>query len=129
MNRRRYTKEEILSAAKAIHETRKDGTLGSVEDVYEDLIYCLGVWYWNSDYKMDNRSEQGEKEVRKLVTAVVKRPYTFLLSYNDGRTEWVTVQAESESAAALLLPDKAEVGEYRHSPGIPLKMNETSATE
>lgn len=48
----------------------------------------------------------------KLVTNVIKRPYTFLLAFPDGRTEKKTVQAESESAAVLLLPDKAEVGEY-----------------
>lgn len=48
----------------------------------------------------------------KLITNVIKRPYTFLLTFPDGRTEEKTVQAESESAAVLLLPDKAEVGEY-----------------
>lgn len=48
----------------------------------------------------------------KLVTNVIKHPYTFLLTFPDGRTEEKTVQAESESAAVLLLPDKAEIGEY-----------------
>lgn len=47
-----------------------------------------------------------------LVTTVIKRPFTFLLTFPDGRTEEKTVQTESESAAVLLLPDKAEVGEY-----------------
>lgn len=51
----------------------------------------------------------------KLVTNVLKRPYTFLLTFPDGRTEEKTVQAESESAAVLLLPDKAEVGEYEYA--------------
>lgn len=51
----------------------------------------------------------------KLVTNVTKHKYTFLLTYSDGTTEWRTVQAESEAAAVLLLPDKAEAGEYTYT--------------
>lgn len=40
----------------------------------------------------------------KLVKAVVKRPYRFLVTFKDGRTEEVTVEAESYHSAIMGLP-------------------------
>ena len=40
----------------------------------------------------------------KLVTNVIKRRYTLLVTFSDGHQEEMTVEAESLSAAGLLLP-------------------------
>ncbi len=40
----------------------------------------------------------------KLVKAVVTRPYRFLVTFKDGRTEEITVEAESYHSAVYGLP-------------------------
>lgn len=40
----------------------------------------------------------------RLVKNVVKRPYRFLVEFKDGRTEEITVEAESYHSAILSLP-------------------------
>lgn len=40
----------------------------------------------------------------RLVKNVVKRPYRFLVEFKDGRTEEVTVEAESYHSAIMCLP-------------------------
>ena len=48
---------------------------------------------------------------KKLVTSVVKKPYILRVTFSDGRQEEVEVEAESLSAAGLLLPTDAVVWE------------------
>lgn len=43
----------------------------------------------------------------KLVQNVVKSKYIFDVQYMDGNIEELSVEAESEDAARLLLPDRA----------------------
>lgn len=40
----------------------------------------------------------------RLVKNVAKRPYRFLVEFKDGRTEQITVEAESYHSAILSLP-------------------------
>lgn len=40
----------------------------------------------------------------RLVKNVAKRPYRFLVEFKDGRTEEITVEAESYHSAILSLP-------------------------
>lgn len=51
----------------------------------------------------------------KLITNVVKKPWRFLLHFPDGRTEDLTVEASSFSAAVLALPRFADVGKYKYT--------------
>ena len=66
---------------------------------------------YRNQYRRNLR--KGEKLMPKLVTNVVKRPYTFALTFADGRTETVTVEAESPDAAVLRLPQPIVSGEYK----------------
>ena len=50
----------------------------------------------------------------KLIKNVVKKPFRFLLTFADGRTEEVTVEAESYNSAIFALPRFAEVGRYKY---------------
>lgn len=43
----------------------------------------------------------------KLMKAVVTRPYIFRVTFSDGHTEEITVEAESVTAAALNMPANA----------------------
>ena len=49
----------------------------------------------------------GDSTTKKLITNVVKYPITFLVTFSDGRQEEITVEAESVTAAALLMPPDA----------------------
>ena len=51
----------------------------------------------------------------KLRTNVVKKPWTFLLTFADGRTEEVTVESESYHNAVYALPRSADVGKYKYT--------------
>lgn len=48
----------------------------------------------------------------KLVKNVVKKPFVFVLHFEDGRTKKVTILAESFSAAELLIPRELGVTGY-----------------
>lgn len=50
----------------------------------------------------------------KLIKNVVKKPFRFLLTFLDGRTEEVTVEAESYHNAIYALPRFSEVGKYKY---------------
>lgn len=52
----------------------------------------------------------------KLRTNVIKKKWTFALTFTDGRMEEVEVEAESYSAAILSLPRFADVGRYKYEP-------------
>ncbi len=45
---------------------------------------------------------------------VVTKPWRFLLHFSDGRTEEITVQAESYHNALYALPRFADVGKYKY---------------
>lgn len=51
----------------------------------------------------------------KLVTNTVKKPFTFILTFSDGRTDEVTVMADSYHSAVYGLPRFAEVGRYKYT--------------
>lgn len=61
-------------------------------------------------------AQQKKKAVRKprLIKNVVTKPFHFTLYFTDGRSEEVTVNAESFHAAVFGLPRFAEVGRYRY---------------
>ena len=46
---------------------------------------------------------------------VIKKPWHFILHFEDGRTEEMTVQATSFSAAVLSLPRFADVGRFKYT--------------
>ena len=50
----------------------------------------------------------------RLRTNVIKKPWRFLLHFSDGRTEEITVQAESYHNALYALPRFADVGPYKY---------------
>ena len=50
----------------------------------------------------------------RLVKNVVQKPWTFILHFKDGRTEEVTVHAETYNTAILSLPRFADVGRYKY---------------
>ena len=51
----------------------------------------------------------------KLRTNAVKQPWVFLLHFEDGRTEEMTVNAETFSAAIFSLPRFADVGKFKYT--------------
>lgn len=51
----------------------------------------------------------------KLVQNVVKKPYVFILQFADGRTDEVTVNAESYHSAVFGLPRFSVVGNYKYT--------------
>ncbi len=50
----------------------------------------------------------------KLVKNIVKKPFRFILTFEDGRTEKMEIEAESFSAAVLSLPRFSAVGTYKY---------------
>lgn len=44
----------------------------------------------------------------------IPKPYTFLLQFEDGREQQITVKAESYHSAVYGLPTFAEVGRYKY---------------
>lgn len=56
---------------------------------------------------------------KKLITNVVKKPFKFTLTFEDGRTQDITVEAESFSAAVLSLPRFSDVGKYSYTCKLP----------
>lgn len=52
--------------------------------------------------------------MNKLIRNVVVKPYTFSLTFEDGRKQKIEIEAESYRAAAMRLPRFAEVGRYRY---------------
>lgn len=51
----------------------------------------------------------------KLVTNTIKKPFTFVLHFKDGKPdETVTITADSFNAAVLGLPRFADVGKYKY---------------
>ena len=51
--------------------------------------------------------------MKKLKTNVVKKQWHFEVTYSDGRTEQVTVEAESYNAAIFGLPVFGPKGKYK----------------
>ena len=51
---------------------------------------------------------------RKLIKNVVPSRWVFLLHFEDGRTEEMTVEAETFSAAIFSLPRFADVGKFKY---------------
>ena len=51
----------------------------------------------------------------KLVTNTVKKPFYFILTFTDGRTDEVTIMADSYHSAVFGLPKFSEVGRYKYS--------------
>jgi hypothetical protein len=52
----------------------------------------------------------------KLIKNVIPKRWRFALHFTDGRTEEVTVEAESYHVAIYALPRFADVGRYRYEP-------------
>ena len=44
----------------------------------------------------------------KLITNVVKKPFTFRVTFKSGSVDYQTIEAESESAALLILQSICE---------------------
>ena len=53
--------------------------------------------------------------MRRLIQNVAKKPWHFILHFEDGRTEDITIQSSCFSAAVLALPRFADVGKYKYT--------------
>lgn len=51
----------------------------------------------------------------KLIKNVIPKRWRFALHFADGRTEEISVEAESFSAAILSLPRFSETGKYKYT--------------
>ena len=56
-----------------------------------------------------------QKTTPRLRQNVVKKPWRFILHFTDGRTEEMTIEASTFSAAVLSLPRFADVGKFKYT--------------